>query len=265
VNYRLESLKNKDDQATNTNIMKLSVIIPVYNEADTISEIVNRISKLDLDKEIIIVDDGSTDGTRVLLKKKFECQDGIKVIFHPHNCGKGAAVRTALNSVKGEIVVIQDADLEYSPDDYYKLIQPILDGKASVVYGSRFMNVHRWLWTWHWFQNRFLGKHYEIRYLSHFIAILSLNFIVRLLYGAVITDEATCYKVFQKDVIRKIEIKSKGFELCPEITAKVLKQGLKIYEVPISYHPRTTEQGKKITWKDGFQAIWTLIKYRFVD
>jgi len=245
--------------------MKLSILIPVYNELGTISEIVNKVSKLDLDKEVIIVDDGSTDGTRELLNDMFEGQSGIKIVLHSHNCGKGEAVRTALKFVRGEIIIIQDADLEYNPDDYYKLIQPILDGKTSVVYGSRFMKVHRWLWIWHWFQNKFLGKHYEFRYLSHFIAIIVLNLLVRLLYGAVITDEATCYKVFRTDAIRKIDLRSKGFELCPEITAKVLKQGLKIYEVPISYHPRTPEQGKKITWKDGIHAIWTLIKYRFVN
>ena len=246
--------------------MKLTIIIPCYNEDKYIEKVIASVNSQQLsDKQIIVVDDGSKDGTKEKLLKLKELGEIHNLVHHETNLGKGAAIRTGIKEAKGEIIIIQDADLEYSPDDYCKLIQPILDGKASVVYGSRFMNVHRWLWICHWFQNRFLGKHYEIRYLSHFIAILSLNFIVRLLYGAVITDEATCYKVFRTDVIRKIEIKSKGFELCPEITAKVLKQGLKIYEVPISYHPRTTEQGKKITWKDGLHAIWTLIKYRFVN
>lgn len=245
--------------------MKLSIIIPVYNEIETIEQILGKVLQTNFNKEVIIVDDGSTDGTQELLKEKFEDSDGIKIIYHPKNYGKGTAVRTGLNYITGDIIVIQDADLEYNPQDYSKLIQPILDGKSSVVYGSRFLYIHRWLWIWHWFQNKFLGKHYEIRYLSHFLAILFLNFLVRLLFGAKISDEATCYKVFRADILKKINLKCRRFEFCSEITAKVLKQGLKIYEVPIRYHPRTIQQGKKINWKDGIHSVLTLIKCRFIN
>ncbi|NQT96043.1 MAG: glycosyltransferase family 2 protein [Candidatus Omnitrophica bacterium] len=245
--------------------MKLSVLIPVYNEAKTLSDVIKSVSSVDIDKEIIIVDDGSTDGSKDLLDTRYKGAPGIKILFHEANMGKGAAIKTALKHATGDIIIIQDADLEYNTNDYLKLVKPIEDKRASVVYGSRFVYVHRWLWMWHWFQNRFLGKHYEIRYLSHFLAILSFNFLIRILYNANITDEATCYKVFRADIIKSINLKATGFEFCPEITAKVLKLGHKIYEVPIRYHPRTLEEGKKIRWTDGVYALWVLIKYRFVD
>jgi len=229
--------------------MKLSIIIPVYNEKSTIKEIIHRIKNVPIDKEIIIADDCSTDGTREILRKlqSEEYDKGeIKIIYHEKNMGKGWAIRTALKYVSGEIVIIQDADLEYEPEDYPRLIEPIVSGEASVVYGPRS-----------------LGK--KISYLSFYLGGQFLSFLTNILYGSHITDEATCYKVFRADVIKGINLKCERFEFCPEVTAKLLKKGYKIYEVPIHYYPRSIKEGKKINWKDGLEAIWTLIKYRFID
>jgi glycosyltransferase involved in cell wall biosynthesis len=244
--------------------MKLSVVIPVFNEIDSINEIIKRVRATEFDKEIIIIDDYSTDGTREYLKSIEAIFSDTKILYHKNNLGKTAAVKSGIKECSGDIVIIQDADLEYNPQDYSKLIEPILNNKAYVAYGSRFLNVHPWLWMWYWFQNRFKGKHYEIRYLSHFLGIKTLNFLVRLLYGTKITDEATGYKIFRTGVIKNINLEGKGFEFCPEVTAKIIKAGFKIYEVPIDYHPRTIQQGKKIKWKDGLYAVWTLIKYKFI-
>lgn len=231
--------------------MKLSVIIPVYNEKATIKKILQVVNDVDIDKEMIVVDDGSNDGTTELLDTL--SMDGMKKCFHRENRGKGAAIRTGLEKVTGDIVIIQDGDLEYNPQEYHRLIRPILEGKAQVVYGSRLLGLPPW------------GKVRYHFYYPFAFGVKLLNLLTRILYGTRITDEATCYKVFKADVIRNIKLKCEGFEFCPEITAKVCKKGYKIYEVPISYMGRTFREGKKIGWKDGIEAIYTLIKYRFTD
>lgn len=226
--------------------MKLSVVIPVYNEKDTIREIYDRVKGVDLDKEIIIVDDSSTDGTREILKKF--TNDGTKVFFHDKNRGKGAALRTGFGNVTGEIVIVQDSDLEYDPNEYPKLIKPILDGKADVVYGSRFAGgeYHRVLFFWHMVGNKLLTL------FSNMLTNLNL------------TDMETCYKVFRKEIIEKIRIEEDRFGFEPEITAKVAKMNVRIYEVGISYAGRSYKEGKKITWKDGIVAIKCIIKYNLL-
>ncbi|MHC5076586.1 MAG: glycosyltransferase family 2 protein [Planctomycetota bacterium] len=228
-------------------MMKLSVIIPVYNENTTIKKIINMVNEVDVKKEVIVVDDGSDDGTKEILRNIK--MNSLKTVFHERNRGKGAAIRTGLKYVTGDIVIIQDADLEYDPQEYPKLIQPIVEGKAKVVYGSRFL--------------RPLTSP-KIYY--HFVlGVKLLNLLTYLLYGVKTTDEATCYKVFRTEVIKNIELKCEGFEFCPEITAKICKKGYKIYEVPTPYTARYYQEGKKITWRDGVKAIYTLIKYRFID
>ncbi|MDD5086270.1 MAG: glycosyltransferase family 2 protein [Candidatus Nanoarchaeia archaeon] len=227
---------------------KLSVIMPVYNERETILEIIGEIKKARLgntEKEIVIVDDFSTDGTREILKKIKE--KGIKILYHHKNMGKGYAIRTALKNITGDIVIIQDADLEYDPQEYGKLIEPIIRGESAVVYGSRNLVKN------------------EYSTLSFFLGGKAVTVIANLLYNTKITDEPTCYKVFKSEIFKKINLKCKRFEFCPEITAKVSKLGYKIKEIPISYHPRDKKQGKKIKWRDGIEAVWTLIKYRFKD
>ena len=228
-------------------MMKLSVIIPVYNENTTIKKIINLVNEVDVKKEVIVVDDGSDDGTKEILRTIK--MNSLKTVFHERNRGKGAAIRTGLKYVTGDIVIIQDADLEYDPQEYPKLIQPIVEGKAKVVYGSRFL--------------RPLTSN-NIYY--HFVlGVKLLNLLTYLLYGVKTTDEATCYKVFKTEVIKNIDLNCEGFEFCPEITAKVCKKGYKIYEVPIPYTGRHYQEGKKINWRDGVKAIYALIKYRFID
>jgi len=229
------------------NSMELSVIIPAYNEINTIKEILEKVKKIKISKEIIVIDDGSTDGTREYLENLKNPY--IKIIFHKKNLGKSSAVRTGIKEAKGNITIIQDADLEYDPDDYYKLIKPIQEGKYKVVYGTRFPIISKMFSLTHRF----------------FLANRILTIISNILYNANITDEPTCYKVFDTKVLQSLNLKSKRFEFCPEVTAKVRKKGYKIFEVPINYFPRTIEEGKKINWKDGIEAIWTLIKYRFID
>lgn len=228
---------------------KLSILMPVYNEEKLVESVIDMVKKTDIgkiQKEIVVVDDCSTDNTLAVLKSI----KNIKLITHTKNVGKGGAIRTAIKHATGDIVIIQDADLEYDPNEYASLLQPILDGKTRVVYGSR--------------QLKKGNKKYSA--LSFYIGGLTLTFLTNLLYpGARITDEPTCYKVFCSDVIKNIPLRCRRFEFCPEVTSKVLKRGYKIHEVPISYYPRSIEQGKKIKWKDGFEAIWALIKYRFVD
>jgi len=226
--------------------MKLSVIIPCYNEAQNIKAIVEAVAAVDIPKEIIVVNDGSTDGTAEVLK---ELRDkmGIIVHFSETNSGKGAAIRTGLNYVTGDIVVIQDADLEYDPQQIPQIIKPIIEGSADVVYGSRF-----------------LGSIKGMR-LPNRIANYILTWTANILYRARITDEATCYKAFRADIIKNLPLKCMRFEFCPEVTAKLLKRRIKIKEVPIDYIGRDAAGGKKIKWTDAFEAIWTLIKYRFID
>jgi len=227
--------------------MKLSIVIPVYNEKNFIREIVERVRKVslpDVEKEIIIVDDYSTDGTRDILKEDLE-QLVSKVIYREKNQGKGAALRAGFQQVTGEIVIIQDSDLEYNPAEYPKLIQPILDEQADVVYGSRFIGSepHRVLYFWHYVGNKFLTL------LSNMFTNLNL------------TDMETCYKVFRKEVLDSVKIEQNRFGFEPEITAKVSKDNWRIYEVGIAYFGRNYAEGKKINWKDGLQAIWCILRY----
>lgn len=244
--------------------MTLSVIIPVYNEKETIRDVVTHVQNTPFEKEIIIVDDCSTDGTRELLINGIgDLGDNIRVFFHSRNQGKGAAIRTGLKVASNDIVIVQDADLEYDPKEYVSLVEPIASGKADVVYGSRFTKVNKRLFIWHWIKHSLSDKPYEIKYVFNFLGIQLLNFLVNILYGARITDEATCYKVFKRDVLQKIDLECQRFEFCPEVTAKVRKLGYKIYEVPISYTPRSKLEGKKLTLRDGFAAVFTLVKYRF--
>ena len=235
--------------------MRLSIVIPVYNETETLAEIVRRVWEVDLgsdaDKEIVLVDDYSTDGTRDLYEglKATYGPDHLKVFFHERNRGKGAALRTGFKQVTGDVVIIQDADLEYDPADYPRLIQPILDGKADVVYGSRFVGsqAHRVHFFWHMIGNRLLTT------LSNMMTNLNL------------TDMETCYKVFRADVLKRLRIKSDRFDFEPEITAKVAKDGWRVYEVGISYAGRSYGEGKKITWRDGLHALWSIFRFRFFD
>jgi dolichol-phosphate mannosyltransferase len=224
--------------------VKVSVIIPVYNERDTIAETIARVRGAPVDKEIIVVDDASADGTPGIV----ESLPGpdLKLIRQPRNQGKGAAIRRGLQEATGEIVLIQDADLEYDPADYPKLIAPIEAGEAEVVYGTR--------------SPEFRGMRFPHRVFNWLAARLA-----NLLYRAGISDEATCYKVFRTAVIKQIPLKCRRFEFCPEVTAKVRKRGIRIHEVPVSYRARSVGAGKKIRWWDGVEALWTLIKYRFTD
>ncbi|MCL4458581.1 MAG: glycosyltransferase family 2 protein [Chloroflexi bacterium] len=226
--------------------MKVSVIIPVYNEAKHIGEVIERVRAIDIPKEIIVVDDGSTDGTRAVLEN-YKGYEDITIHLCEKNGGKGAAIREGLGYVTGDIVILQDADLEYDPIEYPKLVRPIVQGEASVVYGSRFKGRIEGMRFANWLANKILA-----------LAVL-------LLYGAKISDEATCYKVFDKEVIKSFRIRANRFDICPEVTAKVLKRGHRIFEVPITYRARSVAEGKKITWKDGWQALWTLIKFRFIE
>jgi glycosyltransferase involved in cell wall biosynthesis len=222
--------------------MKLSVIIPVYNEAGTILDVVKRVQETPYDKEIIVVDDCSTDGTVEVLKKIEG--DGIIVLFHKFNQGKGASIRTAMTRITGDFVIIQDADLEYHPSEYPRLLTPLLEGKADVVYGSRFLGgPHRVLFFWHALGNRI------ITILSNILTDLNLS------------DMETGYKAFRSEILKKIEIKSNRFGFEPEITAKIAKMGCRIYEIPISYWGRDYTEGKKISWRDGLAAIYWIVKY----
>ena len=225
--------------------MKLSVVIPVYNEKRTLSELIRRVEAVKLEKEIIIVDDASTDGTRDLLKK-YEEQEGFKVIYQSKNAGKGSALRAGFDKVEGEIIIVQDADLEYDPKEYPLLIEPILDGRADVVYGSRFLGgTHRVFFFWHYVGNKVLTT------LSNMCTNLCL------------TDMETGYKVFRRTVLDSFILKCNRFGFEPEFTSKVARHAFRIYEVPISYSGRGYEEGKKINWKDGVAALWFIFRFRF--
>lgn len=223
----------------------LSVIIPAYNEGKTLLKIIDKVLKAPVEKEIIVVDDGSIDGSREILQRLFI--NNLKIIYHDKNRGKGRSIRTALEIVKGDIVIIQDADLEYDPNDYLELIKPIVQGDSYVVYGSREL------------------KSTKRSYIRYYLGGKFLTFLANLLYQAHISDEPTCYKVFKTDLLKSLNLNCSRFEFCPEVTAKIRIKGFKIKEVPISYFPRSIEEGKKIRWKDGLIAIWTLIKYRFLN
>ena len=229
--------------------MKLSIIMPVYNECETLHEILSQVRAVELanaEKEIIVVDDGSTDDSRDILIEEAKAGD-LLVFHHEQNRGKGAAVRTAIEHASGDLIVIQDADLEYDPRDYPSLIQPIIEGRVTVVYGSRFLGPRKAMLFWHMLGNKLLT--------------LTTN----ILYNAILSDMETCYKCFRADVVKDIPLRSRRFEFEPEVTAKVLKRGHRIFEVPISYYGREYHEGKKISWRDAPLAFWTLVKYRFMD
>ncbi|HET8925838.1 MAG TPA: glycosyltransferase family 2 protein [Candidatus Acidoferrum sp.] len=245
---------------------KVSIVIPVYNEKATIDEILRRVLDTEIRKEVIVVDDCSTDGTRQILEnmaarqasgdQTAPAQDGgdpvalrdVQFLFQSHNQGKGAALRRGFAQATGEIVLVQDADLEYDPRDYGVLLEPIVDGRADVVYGSRF-----------------LGGPQRVHYFWHYVANRILTLLSDISTNLKLSDMETCYKVFRREVLTGIELKSNRFGFEPEITAKIAKHKWRVYEVPITYAGRTYEEGKKITWKDGFQALWCIIRYRLSD
>ncbi len=241
--------------------MKLSIIMPIYDEIETIAEILRRVRTVKLivtagygpennatitfEREIVLVDDGSTDGTREYLRTQEDAPDTI-VIFHEQNQGKGAAVRTGLRRASGDVMLIQDADLEYDPRDYPALLQPIVEGRSQAVYGSRFRGgPTKTMFFWHMLGNRFL------------------TLVTNVLYNTILSDMETCYKVFTREVAEQLDLQAPGWGFDPEITAQILKRGYRIYEIPISYTGREFEEGKKISWRDGLTVLWTLLKYRF--
>jgi glycosyltransferase involved in cell wall biosynthesis len=246
--------------------VRLSVIIPVYNERSTLEDIVERVRAVDLtvnrqgdnplfdgpitlDRELVIVDDGSTDGSRDILDRwRDKSPPDMKIVYHERNSGKGAALRTGFQHATGDLLVIQDADLEYDPRDYVKLLEPLLEGRTPVVYGSRFMGGPRAAMS-----------------LTHTLGNRVLTTLTNILFGTSLSDMETCYKCFRRDVIAGMKLRSRAFEIEPELTAKILKRGYTIFEVPISYNGRTFHEGKKIGWRDGFVATRTLIRYRFTD
>ncbi len=227
--------------------MKLSVIIPIFNEKDTLKEIISRVQETGIPNEIILVDDCSSDGT-INIVKEYEGKEGFRIIIHNKNQGKGAAVRSGLNAATGDVLLIQDADLEYDPRDYPALLKPIEEGLADVVYGSRF-----------------LGGSRRVAMFWHMVANKLLTLFTNVLYNTILTDMETGYKVFKKEVVEDMPLHAKRFEFEPEFTAKILKRNYRIFEVPISFNPRDYEEGKKIGLSDAFEAIWALMKYRFVD
>lgn len=224
----------------------ISVVMPVYNEKETIEEIVSRVLASPLRIELIAVDDGSTDGSDAILKRLSE-ERGFKLFLQKTNQGKGTAVRQGFEETTGDIVIIQDADLEYSPEEYPELIDLIMQGKADAVYGSRFLGRHRAFLYLHYLGNKFL------------------TFITNILYNTILTDMETCFKAIRGDIVRDLTLREKRFGIEPEITAKLFKRGCRVYEVPITYQGRGYEEGKKISWRDGLRALWVLFKYRFTD
>ncbi|MFN8299310.1 MAG: glycosyltransferase family 2 protein [Chitinophagales bacterium] len=227
--------------------MKLSVIMPVYNEKKTIREIIAKVMAVPIEIELVIVDDGSTDGTRDILKE-YEGKPNIKVVYHQQNKGKTGAIKTGIPYTTGEIISIQDGDLETDPNDFVKLTEPIKKGEASVVYGSRYLN-----------------RTEKSMYFAYKFGARFLSWVVNILYCQRITDEATCYKVFKADILKQIPLEYNRFEFCPEVTAKVSKMGYKIKELPMNYYPRSFDEGKKMNWRDGVKALWVLIKFRFLN
>lgn len=235
-------------------IIKLSIVIPVYNEEKTLLKILRKVEDVDLGeikKEIILVDDFSKDDSRKILKELDKLKR-YKIIFHEQNKGKGAALRTGFGKATGDIIVVQDADLEYDPEDYKRLLEPILTEKTKVVYGSRFIGT-RFLSRQKWFSP------------MHYIGNKTLSLLTSILYFKSVSDMETCYKMFSRDILKNLNLKAQRFDFEPEITAKLLKNGYKIKEVPIHYYPRGFQHGKKITWRDGIKALYYLLKYRFAD
>lgn len=228
--------------------MRLSVVIPVYNERSTIEEIIKRVEAVGLADEIIVIDDGSSDGTRERLAVLVEGNANLKLLLHEKNRGKGAAVRTGIKAAEGDLILIQDADLEYDPRDYPALLAPIEEDRADVVYGSRFLGAARRS-TMFW----------------HMVANKLLTLLTNVLYNSILSDMETGYKLFKREIVREIPLRAKRFEFEPEITAKLLKRKVRIFEVPITFNPREYEEGKKIGIADAFEAVWALLKYRFVD
>jgi glycosyltransferase involved in cell wall biosynthesis len=226
--------------------LRASVIVPCFNERQTVSELIDRVHAVPVDKEVIVVDDCSTDGTRELLQRRVDERGDITLRLRARNGGKGAAVQEGLKCATGDVVIIQDADLEYDPADYPVLLRPIQTGKARVVYGSRFIGEHRAMYFWHSLGNQFL------------------TLLCNVLFDTTLTDMETCYKVFTIDIARRLRLREPGWGFDPEITARILKMGNRIYEVPISYAGREFNEGKKISWRDGFVVLRTLLRYRFL-
>src|SRR3954452_16877269 len=224
----------------------LSVVMPAYNERDTIEEIIRRVLAVNIRTELIVVDDGSKDGTRDILSR-LQPELGFTLVLQPQNAGKGSALRRGFQDVRGDLVVIQDADLEYSPEEFPQLIELICQGRADVVYGSRFLGKHRVFMFTHYMGNRLL------------------TMATNILYNTMLTDMETCYKVMRTEVLRSMSLEADGFGIEPEMTAKIFKRGYRVYEVPITYDGRGYDEGKKITWRDGFVALWVLVKYRFTE
>ena len=227
--------------------MKLSVIIPVYNESATLQTIIEKVRNVSLEKEIVIVNDASTDATPQLLSRLSTTYPDLRIVHHQVNRGKGAAIRTGIEHASGNIIIVQDADLEYDPEDYYVCVEPIVRGECKVVYGSRNLN-----------------KKNRHEYLSFYLGGYLVTIVTNLLFGSSLTDEPTCYKTFEAALIKSIPIVGERFEWEPEVTAKILKMGIEIKEVPIRYYPRSIKEGKHIRWRDGVLALWTLLKYRFI-
>jgi glycosyltransferase involved in cell wall biosynthesis len=229
--------------------LSVTVVIPCYNEVDTIAEVLQRVENVGIANEIIIVDDGSTDGTRAVLATiAAEEHQHLRIVYHERNQGKGAALRTGFSAAKSDVIIVQDADFEYDPREYPLLLKPLEEGIATVVYGSRF-----------------LGGPRKAMNFWNMVANRCLTLVTNILYNAILSDMETCYKAFRREVAANMNIRARGFEFEPEFTAKVLKQGIRIYEVPISYNGREWDEGKKIKWTDAPIALWTLVKYRFVD
>ncbi len=263
----------------------LSVIMPVYNEEKTLSAIIDKVLAIPIVKELIIVNDASTDQSALVLEEYSNVQS-VKIIHHQKNQGKGAAIRTGIAYITGSVTIIQDADLEYDPKDYCQLVEPILSGRQKVVYGSRFLSVHldkqknkvvdrpnlylallsiSKTMIMSILRSKIKGGPQERPHTVFFLGGVTVTLITNLLYGQQLTDEPTCYKTFDSDLLKSLDLQCERFEFCPEVTARVARRGIKIIEFPIQYYPRKVDEGKKIKWFDGVEAIWTLVKYRFIN